>query len=282
MRPGVTTNEPIMKSIVHVIVRTLAAMAFILSGSLAAQPWERAHAHNDYAQERPLMDALDQGFCSVEADIHLVEGALLVAHDLEETRPGRTLQSLYLDPLGERVERHGGLVHPGGPEFTLLIDIKTGAEATYAVLEEVLSDYAAMLTRFEEGTITTNAVRVIISGNRPVERMARERSRLAALDGRLPDLRRNPSVGLMPLVSDNWQSHFEWRGMGEFSEAEREKLRTLVIEAHGQGRRIRFWATPDVEAAWRELWLAGVDLINTDDLEGLDEFLRKTNEAVRP
>jgi hypothetical protein len=264
------------------VMRTLVAVSIVAGSSLWAQPWERAHAHNDYEHERPLLDALDHGFCSVEADIHLVEGALLVAHDLEETRPGRTLQALYLDPLRERVERHGGRVHPGGPEFTLLIDIKTGAEGTCAVLEEVLGDYATMLTRFEEGRITTNAVRVILSGNRPIERMMRERTRLAAIDGRLPDLRRNPSVALVPLVSDNWQSHFEWRGEGAFPAAERERLRTLVREAHAQGRRIRFWATPDVEAAWRELWLAGVDLINTDDLAGLDEFLSGMNEPEEP
>jgi len=28
-----------------------------------------AHAHNDYLHARPLLDALDHGFCSVEADI---------------------------------------------------------------------------------------------------------------------------------------------------------------------------------------------------------------------
>ena len=44
------------------------------------EPLERAHAHNDYEHERPLLDALDHGFCSVEADIVLSEGELLVAH----------------------------------------------------------------------------------------------------------------------------------------------------------------------------------------------------------
>src|SRR5262249_1980163 len=32
-------------------------------------PLIHAHAHNDYEHTRPLFDALDQGFCSVEADI---------------------------------------------------------------------------------------------------------------------------------------------------------------------------------------------------------------------
>ncbi|HET6325009.1 MAG TPA: hypothetical protein VFG04_09940, partial [Planctomycetaceae bacterium] len=49
---------------------------------LAAEPTPliRAHAHNDYEHKRPLFDALDQGLCSVEADIFLVDGQLLVGH----------------------------------------------------------------------------------------------------------------------------------------------------------------------------------------------------------
>ena len=62
----------------------------------------RAHAHNDYEHDRPLQDGLDDGFTSVEADVWLVDGELLVAHDLEDVQPGRTLESLYLDPLAER------------------------------------------------------------------------------------------------------------------------------------------------------------------------------------
>src|SRR5438552_3449936 len=58
-------------------------------------PLIHAHAHNDYLHRRPLLDALDCGFCSVEADVHLVDGQLLVAHKLNEVRPELTLQSLY-------------------------------------------------------------------------------------------------------------------------------------------------------------------------------------------
>src|SRR4051812_48862087 len=65
-------------------------------------PLVHAHAHNDYEHPRPLLDALDCGFCSVEADVHLVGGRLLVAHDAAHLRPARTLQSLYLDPLHDR------------------------------------------------------------------------------------------------------------------------------------------------------------------------------------
>jgi len=50
-------------------------------------------------------------------------------------------------------------------------------------------------------------------------------------------------------------------------------LKQFVQRAHQQGRRIRFWAAPDNPAGWRELQQAGVDLLNTDDLAGLREFL---------
>ena len=65
-----------------------------------------AHAHNDYLHKRPLLDALAQGFCSVEADIFLVDGALLVAHERASLDKRKTLKALYLDPLLERRRRN--------------------------------------------------------------------------------------------------------------------------------------------------------------------------------
>src|ERR1035438_747298 len=42
-------------------------------------PLVHVHAHNDYEHKRPLFDALDHGFCSVEADIYRVAGQGLLA-----------------------------------------------------------------------------------------------------------------------------------------------------------------------------------------------------------
>src|SRR6478672_10049819 len=73
------------------------------------QPLERAHAHNDYEHTRPLFDALDHGFTSVEADVWLVDGQLFIGHDAPD--PTRTLQSLYLDPLRRVVHANGGTAY---------------------------------------------------------------------------------------------------------------------------------------------------------------------------
>src|SRR5882724_5213602 len=114
-------------------------------------PLVHVHAHNDYEHARPLLDALDHGFCSVEADIHLVGERLLVAHDIKAVREDRTLQSLYLEPLRQRAKANDGRVYRGGPVVVLLIDVKTPFAATYPVLKEVLRAYADVLTTREDG-----------------------------------------------------------------------------------------------------------------------------------
>jgi len=251
-------------------------LAWVFPGAgWSSPPLVRAHAHNDYEQARPLLDALEHGFGSVEADIWLVDGALLVAHDLDEVKPGRTLEALYLDPLGERVRAHGGQVYDGGSGFTLLIDIKSEAESTYRVLRQTLAARAGILTRFTATETTPGAVTVILSGDRPTATVAGEEVRWCAVDGRLDDLEREPgpSVHLMPLVSQNWFPTFQRFDDGVLPEAERARLRALVARAHGQGRRLRFWGAPDQPPVWKELFDAGVDLINTDNLPGLRAFL---------
>jgi len=241
-----------------------------------AKPLRQAHSHNDYLHQRPLLDALEQGFCSVEADIWLVDGKLLVAHDLKDVRPERTLQALYLDPLSKRVKKNGGRVFEGGPEFTLLVDVKSDATNTHQALRLVLQQYAFMLTRFQPERTESNAISIIISGNRARGLMTAETSRLAAYDGRLADLDATDSRHLIPLVSDNWTQHFKWRGKaeeGSLPKAERAQLKELVNKAHAQGRRLRLWGAPDAPAMWKELRDAGVDVINTDRLPELRGFL---------
>lgn len=238
----------------------------------SAAPLVRAHAHNDYLHAQPLADALARGFWSVEADIWLTNGLLLVAHDHWATSPDRTLQRLYLEPLRAFVKTNA--TPRGTPPFTLLIDVKSEAETTYAALRQALGNYTDMLTRFESNTIRTNAVMAIISGNRAQATMHGESVRFAAVDGRLPDLEANPSAALVPLISDNWSRHFKWRGTGPLPVEEEHKLRELVARAHAQGRRIRFWSTPDNPVGWKVLHDAGVDLLNTDKLAAMEEFLR--------
>ena len=242
-------------------------------GQAGPVPLTRVHAHNDYEHKRPLFDALDHGFCSVEADIYLVEGQLLVAHERSQVRPERTLQSLYLDPHRERVKKNGGRVYPNGPEVTLLIDLKSDWKQIYPVLRGVLKQYADMLVTFHDGTKETNAIIAIVTGNRSKEMFLGESVRYAALDGELEDLDSAYKADFIPWISGNWSRSFRWRGTGSIPEDEKNKLKQIVSRAHEQGRKVRFWGSPDQAVFWRELIEDDVDLINTDDLAGAQKFL---------
>jgi len=258
------------------VLLSIAALCLVagFAGDLdAAESCPAAHAHNDYLHERPLLDALEQGFCSVEADVFVVDGRLLVAHDRKDLTDSRTLKSLYLEPLRDRLRSHNGKVHTDASQFTLLIDFKTEGQTTYAALRGLLAEYRELFTATTEDGLPP--VSVVISGNRPFAQIEADTDRLCGLDGRLSDLDSTMPADLMPMISDNWRSHFKWRGEGPMPAAEQAKLSDVVHRAHAAGRRVRFWATPENEVLWAQLSAAGVDHINTDQLKQLRQFLTR-------
>ncbi|MFD9791051.1 phosphatidylinositol-specific phospholipase C/glycerophosphodiester phosphodiesterase family protein [Streptomyces sp. NPDC059070] len=249
------------------------------------RPLRRTHAHNDYEHPHPLFDALAHGFTSVEADIYLVDGQLLVAHDPAGLDPTRTLERLYLDPLLARVRANRGSVYRGyHHSVQLLVDIKADGAAAYLELDRRLRPYREMLSRYAHGRVSTGAVTPVISGDRAARvPMEAQRVRHAFYDGRLDDLGTAATAAFIPLISSNWTESFSWLGAGPFPPAERQKLRQIVARAHAHRQRVRFWATPDLagperDALWTELLAADVDYLNTDDLAGLEAFLRAHGE----
>lgn len=252
---------------------TVLVGGLALAADPAVTPLKNAHAHNDYEHARPLFDALDQGFNSVEADVFLVDGKLLVGHTRFDLKPTRTLESLYLDPLRERIRANRGRLYKDGPPAWLLVDVKTDANSTYAALDAVLARYADILTSVDNGKVEPKAITVVVSGNMANDAMAKQTRRYAGYDGRANDVNSDLPPHLMPWVSDNWTKMFHWNGEGPMSAEERAKLRAFVDTAHKHGRLVRFWATPEKPAFWAELRAAGVDLINTDQLAELRKFL---------
>lgn len=91
-----------------------------------------AHSHNDYEQQRPFYMAYNEQFGSMEADIYLVKGKLLVAHEPKQLDSTKTIESLYLQPLTA--------FHNGDRKLQLLIDIKTQGVATLDTLISVLKN----------------------------------------------------------------------------------------------------------------------------------------------
>jgi hypothetical protein len=244
----------------------------------AVVPLIHAHAHNDYEHKRPLFEALENGFCSVEADVFLVDGKLLVGHTRSSLRPERTLESLYLDPLRERAKANGGKIYPGGPSVFLLVDVKSKGNETCAALLKILDGYDDLVSVTRNGRFEPRAVTVVVSGNCDRETIMAPAVRRAGIDGRPGDLDSDAPVREIPWISESWRPMFRWRGDGPMPEAERTKLREFTAKAHKHGRLVRFWATPENPALWKELRADGVDLLNTDKLSDLRQFLLEQNQ----
>ncbi len=233
-------------------------------------PHAQAHSHNDYEHALPLWNALLNGFVSVEADVHLTDGRLLVSHN----RPKHdtpTLQQLYLSPLDSLLTRYGDSIYPNySGTFYLMIDCKTEAESTYRAIQKELARYESFRC-----TASHCPVKIFISGNRSVETMIREGYQGIALDGRPNDLNKGISSDLMPVISDHYSNWSLWKGRTEPEADDLERIRELAQRVHAEGKKLRLWAIPDNELAWSALLDAGVDLINTDRLEALHLFLTK-------
>ncbi len=254
-------------------------LLFLLPTLLSAQvtPLPNAHAHNDYEHERPLLDALAQGFTSIEVDVHGVDGELYVSHDppavLEDNQ---TLEQLYLRPLAERVERNNGTIYPDYEgDFYLMIDVKTAAAPTLDAILENLKGYESMLTITHGKLITRRAVRVFISGHRDKERILQANPAWVALDGRPDDLGKGYPETIVPIISDRYWNHLKWRGEGRMPKAEHKHLKNLVKRTHAEGKKLRLWASPENPKVWKALRKAGVDFINTDELVKVRKFLLK-------
>lgn len=258
----------------------------------------RTHAHNDYENEYPLFDALHNGFISVESDIWLYDNDLRVAHDpVADPTTLPTIQDLYLTPLQNlATEANNGGIYTDGTPITLLVDIKSEGISTYQRLHDVLGDYASdypeLFTTYTKNTsggydVKEGAVNVIISGNRPRDYMLSQEMRYAAYDGRKSDIGTGVTPQFIPLISDNWNNFFTgdlaWDGTGAIPEDTKAALQSIVAEVHSEDKILRFWNLPqDAPSVWGPLNDAGVDLINTDNLTGLSQYIQSQKTQAVP
>lgn len=231
-------------------------------------PHPQAHAHNDYEHKRPLKDALQNGFTSVEADVHLKDGILKVSHH-RPNKESRSLEELYLNPLDSLVKSNGGKVYPGFQgSFYLLIDCKTEAIDTYQAIRKEVAMYPSLLCSPGNCPVT-----IILSGNRPVSLMMSEGYSGLGIDGCPDDLGKGYSKEMVPVISDHFKNWSGWNGKSGVSAHDLDKIKDLANRVHSEGKKLRLWAIPDNVNAWSALLEAGVDIINTDHLRELHEFL---------
>ncbi len=240
-------------------------LLILLQGNLSlAQPRRysvsNAHSHNDYLNKEPFYNAFRDGFASIEVDIFVVENELLVAHSKKEIDKSKTLKALYLGPLNQELA--------GNPErkITLLVDIKGKYDETLPILIRQLEPLKSI--------IASKSLTILITGNRPPPSAYKNYPEFLQFDDDLKLSHLPLEWARVGQVSLPFTRFSNWKGIGKPEKSELKKLKHTVDSVHFAGKPIRFWAAPDTKASWKLQKNLGVDLIGTDQVEKLAEFLK--------
>ena len=260
--------------------RTVGDAAAAVSGGVSFPGWlmtgkERysvanTHSHNDYEQAIPFWLAWQAGFGSIEADIWLQEGRVLIGHSREEIKAGRTLEEYYIKPLLSCLQKNNG--HPYSDttrRLQMLIDVKADSVAALAALITLLDKYPAL----EQCPY----IKWVISGNRPAPGLYTSYPPFIAFDGILGRSYTPEALSRIVMMSDDLRRLTRWNGLTELPEADRKSIESAIKDAHQQHRPVRFWDAPDTPNAWRQLMELHADYINTDHIGELAGYL---NERV--
>ena len=224
------------------------------------------HSHNDYEQPTPFWTAYNAQFGSIEADIFLVGGRLLVAHDRKELALDRTLEEYYVKPLSAQIEKNHG--HPyadSGRQLQMLIDVKADSIA-------VLDALIALLRKYPNLT-KTSSLRWVISGSRPDQALYSTYPPFISFDGILLYHYSAAALSRIVMMSDDLHEYTKWGGIDSIPPGDKMLLRAAIGWSHALHLPVRFWDAPDFPEAWRQLMELRVDFINTDHIRQLAEYL---------
>lgn len=250
------------------------------------------HSHNDYWRKIPLFDALSAGCSSVEADIFITPTSdLLVGHSSKKLRSGRTLKSLYLDPLFSILSNQNAPnlitnstttqgIFDASPNTTLvlLLDFKTDGEALFPVVSSQLQPFRekGWLTHYNGTTLVPGPITVVGTGNTPFSSIisnATNPHRDIFFDAPLTTLASSPeytsqnshyaSTSLSAAIGKTW--------FNKISSSQVETLKSQTKVAKERGLVSRYWDLPAWPVSfrtnvWKILEENEVGVLNVDDL----------------
>lgn len=227
-----------------------------------------AHAHNDYEHPIPFFTAWNAGFGSIEADVFPVNGILLVSHSKKALDPQRTLDSLYLKPLLKELQKNPNR------KVDLLVDIKENYKESLQLLMQELKPLKKYLVSDKD---SRKPLTILISGERPPPSEYKNYPGYIFFDDDLRLIHTPGEWKRVGLVSLSFERYSKWNGEGNLPDNDQIVLTHVIDSVHQAGKKIRFWAAPDNENSWRTQMKLDVDLIGTDKIQQLSQFLAKNN-----
>lgn len=123
--------------------------------------------------------------------------------------------------------------------------------------------------------VNPNAVKIVISGNRPNPEQFGNYSEFIFFDGLLNLHYDETQLKHLALFSDNLANHTSWKGEGDIPVNDLRKLTQVIDSVHHLKRPIRFWNAPDTLPTWQLFKNWNIDIINTDHIQELESFLSK-------
>ncbi|MCO5950832.1 hypothetical protein [Mucilaginibacter flavidus] len=224
-----------------------------------------AHSHNDYKNNIPFYRAYNAGFGSIEADVFAVNAQLMVAHKEEEIAPARSLKFLYIDPLVEKLKKDTAR------KLRLLIEIKKDYSIT---LPLVISELKP-LSQYFDYPGHPGRLSIVMTGKVPPGEVMLAYPAWMSFDvdhmsGFTPQ--QFTKIGL---ISVPFHKYSKWSGAGELVNEDVDRITGLIDSAHALGKKIRFFAIPDTSTCWKKLIKLHADVIGTDHINELADFLNK-------
>ncbi|GGB07454.1 alkaline phosphatase [Puia dinghuensis] len=224
------------------------------------------HSHNDYEQPTPFWMAWQHRFGSIEADIWLVGGKVLIGHDREEIKAGRTLEEYYVKPLEACIEKNNGYPYADTlRRLQILIDVKADSVAALAALVGLLDKYPALEH--------CSALKWVISGNRPDPAQYTAYPPFIAFDGILHLQYTPEALSRIAMMSDDLRYYTRWDSRTGIPDTDLGALKAAITHSHTLHLPVRLWDAPDFPAAWRQLMQLQVDYLNTDHIADLAAYL---------
>ncbi len=225
----------------------------------AAQHPVLLHSHNDYERTAPFWEAYSQHCVSIEADLHLKDGILLVGHDLKDLKPERDFLSMYVLPIVKTFRENGGRMWKGSDQqLQLMVELKSNTEPQ-------LSTVIALLEQYPDVFCTPDGVRVTITGKTPASKDFAKYPKWIWFDGDLEEVYTQGQLERVALLSDNFRRYAKkWNGKGNFIPDDKKPLLEAIEKAHSLGKPVRFWNAPEGTTVYFTFWKLGIDYINTD------------------
>ncbi len=243
-----------MKKLLFIVCALLPLAAF-------AQRPVILHSHNDYDRTAPFWEAYSQHCGSIEADVFLQDGEILVAHNREDLSTDRSLRALYVEPIVRLFRENDGRMWKDGPDrLILMVDLKS---------RDALPGVVDLIGKYPDVFDSPKGVQVVISGDHVSPEEFCDFPSYIWFDGRFDS---DGKVSYTPaqlarvgMISSDFRDFArKWNGKGRMIDPELYSVEGAIAEAHAAGKKIRFWDSPEGTTAYFTFWKLGVDIINTD------------------